>query len=200
MDANDRNAIDTLFDKLKQVEQQAPARDAEAEAHIRQKMALQPSAAYTLAQTVLIQEQAITALDQRVRSLEYELANRPASSGGFLSSLFGGGQKAPQPAPSAPWGQQSAGYGQPGYGQPGYGQPGYGQRPAGGGFLAGAAQTALGVAGGVLLGSAVASMFSDGAQAAESAVSGLGDAASGLTDSGFGVGDLGDAFPMDEEF
>ena len=46
-------------------------------------------------------------------------------------------------------------------------QQGYG----GGGFLAGAAQTALGVAGGVLLGSAIASMFGAGsAQAAEQPV------------------------------
>lgn len=43
------------------------------------------------------------------------------------------------------------------------------QRP-GGGFLAGAAQTAMGVAGGMLLGSAIAGMFQgDQAQAAEPA-------------------------------
>ncbi|KKB12785.1 hypothetical protein VE25_05440 [Devosia geojensis] len=40
---------------------------------------------------------------------------------------------------------------------------------AGGGFLAGAAQTALGVTGGVLLGSAIASIFTGGAQAEEPA-------------------------------
>ena len=39
----------------------------------------------------------------------------------------------------------------------------YGQQQQGGGFLAGAAQTALGVAGGVLLGNAIASMFGAGA-------------------------------------
>ena len=36
---------------------------------------------------------------------------------------------------------------------------GYGQQPQSGGFLAGAAQTAMGVAGGVLLGNAIAGMF-----------------------------------------
>jgi hypothetical protein len=39
----------------------------------------------------------------------------------------------------------------------------------GGGFLAGAAQTALGVTGGVLLGSAIASLFTGSAQAEEAA-------------------------------
>ena len=37
----------------------------------------------------------------------------------------------------------------------------------GGGFLAGAAQTALGVTGGVLLGTAIAGMMTGGAQAEE---------------------------------
>jgi Uncharacterized protein conserved in bacteria len=43
------------------------------------------------------------------------------------------------------------------------------ERVGGGGFLAGAAQTALGVTGGVLLGSAIASIFTGGAQAQEPA-------------------------------
>lgn len=43
------------------------------------------------------------------------------------------------------------------------------ERRGGGGFLAGAAQTALGVTGGVLLGSAIASIFMGDAQAAEPA-------------------------------
>ena len=44
------------------------------------------------------------------------------------------------------------------------------QQRQGGGFLAGAAQTAMGVAGGVLLGNAIAGMFGgDEAQAAQPA-------------------------------
>ena len=43
------------------------------------------------------------------------------------------------------------------------------QQPGqGGGFLAGAMQTAMGVAGGVLLGNAIAGLFSSPAEAAES--------------------------------
>ena len=51
-----------------------------------------------------------------------------------------------------------------------WGQQGGQQR--GGGFLAGAAQTAMGVAGGVLLGNAIAGMFAGDANAADKADSG----------------------------
>ena len=62
------------------------------------------------------------------------------------------------------------------------------QQQRGGGFLAGAAQTAMGVAGGVLLANAIGGMFgADEAQAAE-ADAGADDA--GLDDGG----DFGDTF------
>lgn len=104
---------------------------------------------------------------------------------------FGSGAGAAAGASSAAWGGQPTGQpgmGAPGVGQPGMGQPGYGQqsgafgRPGfgggGGGFLAGAAQTAMGVAGGVLLGNAIAGMFSGGgeAQAAEAPADPAADA------------------------
>jgi uncharacterized protein len=38
MDQRERQVIDELFGKLRQVERQAPQRDAEAEAHIRQQV------------------------------------------------------------------------------------------------------------------------------------------------------------------
>jgi hypothetical protein len=58
-----------------------------------------------------------------------------------------------EPAQS-PWGRTGTGFGQ--------------LQPQGSGFLAGAAQTAMGVAGGVLLGNAVAGMFgADKAHAGE---------------------------------
>jgi hypothetical protein len=96
--------------------------------------------------------------------------------GGFLSSIFGSGGRnaAPAPAPtqavqaqrpSAPpvasaggWREPSA----PGFSQPQAQQPGFGAAPArsgGGSFLAGAMQTAAGVAGGVLLAQGISSMF-----------------------------------------
>lgn len=179
MDYNDRQAIEGLFGKLSHVESQSGQRDAEADAFIRDRIASQPGAPYFMAQTIVVQEQALDQAQRRIEELEYQLASRPASGGGFFSSLFGSSQPArpaqhapqqgmmpngPQAGPrnpGNPWGGQPQGQG---YGQPGYGQP---QR-GGGGFLAGAAQTAMGVAGGVLLGNAIAGMMGgDEAQAAE---------------------------------
>lgn len=150
MDANDRRAIDALFDKLSQVERQVPHRDAEAEAFIRDTVARQPAAPYYMAQTVIVQEQALNAAQARIEALEAEVARKgQAEQGGFMSRMFGGG--------SAPTGGSSI----PRVGR-GQTQP---QSPRGGGFLAGAAQTAMGVAGGVLLGNAIAGMFGGEAMA-----------------------------------
>jgi hypothetical protein len=97
MDHQDRQAIEGLFAKLGEVERQSGARDAEAEAFIRSRIAAQPAAPYFMAQTIVVQEQALNAAQARIAELEHQLASRPAGGGGFLSSLFGGGQ--PQPAP-----------------------------------------------------------------------------------------------------
>jgi hypothetical protein len=172
MDQNDRYAIEGLFGKLSEVERQAPHRDAGADAFIRERISAQPAAPYFMAQTIVVQEQALNAAQQRIEELEYQLASRPAQGGGgFFSSLFGS-SSAPRAMPprqpaqpmGQPFGQQQ---GRPQAGPWGQQQSAYG-RPAGGGFLAGAAQTAMGVAGGMLLGSAIAGMLGgDEAQAAE---------------------------------
>lgn len=208
MDYNDRQAIEGLFGKLSRVESQSGPRDTEADAFIRDRIAAQPGAPYFMAQTIVVQEQALNEAQARIEQLEHQLASRPASGGGFFSSLFGSASQPaiqrsqpqgmattsgmpgqPQAGPRNPWGQQAPGYGAaPGYGQaqgfgPGFGQ---GQPARGGGFLAGAAQTAMGVAGGVLLGNAIAGMLGgDEAQAAEEpAASDTGAADSGADDMG----------------
>lgn len=175
MDYNDRQAIEGLFGKLSHVESQSGPRDAEADAFIRDRIASQPGAPYFMAQTIVVQEQALNDAQRRIEELEYQLSSRPASGGGFFSSLFGSGTQPARPAPQTqgpqgmmpngpqagprnPWGaqpQQAQGFG-------------HAQPARGGGFLAGAAQTAMGVAGGVLLGNAIAGMLGgDEAQAAE---------------------------------
>lgn len=63
MDRNYRHAIETLFDKLATVERQSPPRDGEPEALIRYKIARQPGAPYYMAQTIIIQEQALAAAE-----------------------------------------------------------------------------------------------------------------------------------------
>ncbi|WP_172329419.1 DUF2076 domain-containing protein [Mangrovicoccus sp. HB161399] len=163
MDTSDRQAISGLFDKLAEVERQAPSRDAEAERFIGDAISRQPGAPYYMAQTVVVQEHALTAAQARIEQLEADLAEarqRPQGGGGFLSGLFGG--QAPRRA--APM-RQAVPQGAPG------------------GFLAGAAQTAMGVAGGMLVANAVSGLFADEAQAAEMPQE---------DDSDFGMDDFGD--------
>lgn len=187
LNPEDRRAIDGLFERLKDVEARNARRDHEAEALIRRRIAESPGAPYYMAQTVLVQEHALRVAEQRIAELEQQVQERP--SGGFLDGLLGNGGRQAQGTQvqrgtrgaRGPWGPienpapQNAQQPYPNaYPQPyGYGYGGFGGGFGGGGFLAGAAQTAMGVAGGVLLGHAIADMF-DGnqAQAAEVPVGG----------------------------
>jgi uncharacterized protein len=156
MDHQDRQAIEQLFGKIAQVERQSTPPDGQAAEFIRSQINQQPNAPYYMAQTIVVQEQALSAAQGRIQQLEQELASRPAGGGGFLSGLFGGGQSRPQPhQPYQP---------QPMHGMPSHMAPGMGgiAPRGGGGFLAGAAQTAMGVAGGVLIGNMIADAFSGG--------------------------------------
>jgi uncharacterized protein len=166
MDHQDRQAIEQLFGKIAQVEGQAGAPDVQAADFIRSQLNQQPNAPYYMAQTIVVQEQALSAAQGRIQQLEQELASRPAGGGGFLSGLFGGGQARPQQQPSY---QPQSMHGMPPHGAPGMGgmAPGMGGMAprGGGGFLAGAAQTAMGVAGGVMLGNMIAGAFSGGDEA-----------------------------------
>ncbi|MDI6024879.1 DUF2076 domain-containing protein [Corticibacterium sp. UT-5YL-CI-8] len=158
MDRNDQQAIEGLFGKLATVAQQQPDRDAEAEAFIKDQVARQPGAPYYMAQTIVVQEQALEAAQARIEELEAQASQAPQSSGGLFGGLFGGASAQPQP--------RRSGMSVPRVGRSA--EPVQAAPQRGGGFLAGAAQTAMGVAGGVLLGNAIAGMFSGGeAQAAE---------------------------------
>ncbi len=66
----DRKAIDGLFERLEEAERRGGPRDAEAEALIREKMARQPSSAYYLAQTVVVQQEALKEAERRIQELE----------------------------------------------------------------------------------------------------------------------------------
>ena len=146
MDRNDRQAIETLFDKLATVERQSPQRDSEADAFIRDRIARQPGAPYYMAQTIVVQEQALAEARMRLAELEAEAAEARPSNGGLFGGLFGERSQPSRARGSVP----RAGSGPRKTPQP---------QTGGGGFLAGAAQTALGVTGGVLLGNAIAGMF-----------------------------------------
>lgn len=224
MDQTERQIIDDLFAKLHQAEAQSGPRDPEAEALIRERIARQPAAPYLMAQAIVMMEQALAASQGRNEELERQLRERPAApaqsgGGGLFGSLFGGGSRpAPQPQPQyqhpavaqaamppgSPWGRPAAAAGAPAYGDPRV--AGYAQQPrAGGGFMAGAMQTAAGVAGGMLIGSALSSMFSGGEAMASEAAGAATDAATAATDHAeqavedSGWGDFGGDFGGEEE-
>jgi len=158
MQREEQQLIEGLFSRLKQAESQTAARDAAAEQLINQHLQTQPGAPYYMAQAILIQEAALKKLNERVAALENQLAQQqqqqPAqSSGGFLSGLFGSGSRQQPPAQQQAWNSAPP--------QPGQQPPQYAGAPAprGSGFLGGALQTAVGVAGGVVMADMLTSLF-----------------------------------------
>ena len=181
MNSEEQTLIDGLFSRLQQAETDSAPRDAQAEARIKEHMARQPAVGYYMTQSILVQEHALQSLDaqnkqqaQQIQQLQDELQRAkatqaaPASGGGFLSSIFGGGSREPQPAPS----NSGGGWREPA--RPSFNQPAPQQNyqppqapvaaPAGSGFLGGAMKTAAGVAGGVLLAEGISSLFHHNSQ------------------------------------
>jgi uncharacterized protein len=143
MQAQERELIAGLFDRLRPFESQP--RDPEAEALIRDSVARQPATPYLLVQTVLVQEQALKAAQERIAELEAKAGGAPASTG-FLGS-------APR---LGPWGTQPAQSQAQAAAPPPTRSPlqaALSGQPSGGGgsFLRSAMATAAGVAGGALL-------------------------------------------------
>jgi len=174
MNDEDRAAITELFERLREVEGRAAPRDPEADALIRHAIAAQPGAPYYMAQTIVVQNAALREAERRIAELEARAAEAEAGGGGLFGGLFGtAGGRGRGSVP--PIGRRR--------------EPPALSGGAGGGFLAGAAQTALGVAGGVLLGNMIAgAMFGDDATAGEA--SPPDDA--GAEDLDAGGGDFGD--------
>jgi hypothetical protein len=148
MSPEERQLLAGLFERTKAAA--VTPRDQEAETFINEQIKAQPAAAYLLAQTVIVQDQALQGANQRLEQLESrnrELeaqAQRPAS-GGFLGGLFGAGaaRHAPPPPPRGDGQAQGGPW-------------------AGGSFLKGALGAAAGVAGGVLLADGIRSLFHGG--------------------------------------
>ena len=136
LSSDDRRAIEGLFDRVADVERQNPHRDSDAEWLIEQSIRRQPNAPYYLAQTVVVQQAALEEAERRIRELESQSRGRDVSD------------DRRRDAPRGPWDR---------------GNTQQQDDRRGGGFLAGAAQTAVGVAGGMLLGSMIGSLFGAGA-------------------------------------
>jgi uncharacterized protein len=165
-----------------------PPIDRDADAFIGQAFTQNPEARYRITQLAFVQEHALVEAQNRIQRLEWELqqaqqaaqqaqqsAAKPAG-GGFFGGLFGSSASRPQAAPPPPqgdprWGGQGAPGGQPQqpyYQQsappppqypPNY-QQGMFQQRGGSGFLGSALTTAAGVAGGMVAGEALMSLFS----------------------------------------
>jgi hypothetical protein len=154
MQDQERDLISGLFGRIQQFE--AQPRDPEAEALIARSIARQPAAPYLLIQTVLVQELALKAAQERIAELEAKATAVPTS---FLGN-----------APKvSPWGGQSSGA-QAGGAPPARPsmvpstrsplQAAVAPQQAGGGsFLRTAMATAAGVAGGALLFQGISSMM-----------------------------------------
>jgi hypothetical protein len=150
MQQQERDLISGLFDRLKPFE--AQPRDGEAEAFIKGLATQQPAAPYLLVQTVLVQEQALKAAQERIAELEAKAGTAQPATTGFLASA----------PPIGPWGA-AAGGAAPRTSVPSTAPSTRSplqaalapqqqqQPPAGGSFLRTAMATAAGVAGGALL-------------------------------------------------
>jgi uncharacterized protein len=205
MTPEERQMLGGLFQRVNSAA--ATQRDPEAESFITDAVRAAPHAPYVLAQTVLVQQQALEAAANRISQLEaaaQQGGEQSQEHGSFLGnlgkSIFGGGPSSPPPRPdSDPQAYQRAapppprGYAPPppqgGYPPPPQGyppQPGPWGQPqpsggGGGGFLQNAASTATGVAGGVVLGNLLGGLFGGHSGGGGGLFGGASATGSGLT-------------------
>jgi uncharacterized protein len=194
MTAQEQQMLQGLAERINGT--QLPEKDADAEQYLQQTLGRNPDAMYILAQTVLVQQYALTQAQKQLADAKAEAdllrqqAQQPKHSTSFLGSLLGRSDEPARPAPPPPPPPQSYAQPQytpvppppppayaPAYGAPAYGAPvSYGAPPSQtGGFLRGAAQTAAGVAAGALAFEGV-----------ESLMHGFGHEAGYGSDMGFG--------------
>ena len=208
MTPEERQMLGGLFQRVNSAA--ATQRDPEAESFIADAVRAAPHAPYVLAQTVLVQQQALEAAANRISQLEaaaQQGGEQSQEHGSFLGnlgkSIFGGGPSSPPPRPdSDPQAYQRAAPPPPrGYAPPppqgGYPPPppqGYPPQPGpwgqpqpsgggGGGFLQNAASTATGVAGGVVLGNLLGGLFGGHGGGGGGLFGGASATGSGLTGS-----------------
>ena len=196
MTPQERQLISGLFDRMRGYG--APDKDREAETLISQSLRANPDAPYMLVQSVLVQEQALQAANNRVLELEDQLRAveggeepRGSRSGGFLGGYWGDRrgeeprssvpQVGARATPSAydsrsPWSQGAP---QPQPPQP----PQQAPTSSGGGFMKSALATAAGVAGGMVLADSIRGMLG-GAHASPSSPSLAGPQEGGAQDAG----------------
>lgn len=180
MTPDERRLLTELFDRIGRTAE--TRRDGEAESFIADEVRRRPFAPYVMAQTVIVQEQALKGAAARIEELEARVRDLEARQeegagtflGGIGKSLFGEGRTSVPVTGRPAVGRSAQGASvwnrgdvlpsrMPfrGTGAPA-GRPGFG----GGGFLGSALATAAGVAGGALLFQGLSHLFSDPARAA----------------------------------
>lgn len=160
MNAEERTLIAGLFERLRGAE--GAYRDPDADALIREQIDRQPHAPYAMAQTLIVQNQALEAAQKRIAELER--SQQETRTGTASPSPWGPRAAEAMGAPAGfgrPPANGDAPYRDQPYPPSSYNAP-VGQPSQGGGFLSGALQTAAGVAGGALLFSGIQSLFSGG--------------------------------------
>jgi uncharacterized protein len=212
----ERQVIADIFRRLEGVAHQP--RDPEAERFIAERLRQQPYAPYAMAQSIFVQEQALANLNAELEALRAEVAERrQPQGGGFLSSIFGGGDRGPEHRPGGggtPWGRAGAQARQPLGGPQGGYPPGGGyqqgggpmqggpwgggmMQPRGGGFLQGALATAAGVAGGMMVANALTNAFSGDEAGAAGGAASAADLAGADSGDAAGAGGITDGLYQD---
>jgi hypothetical protein len=218
MTPQERQLMAELFTRLASLENSP--RDPDAEAMIREGFRRAPNAAYSLVQTVLVQDEALKAANNRIQDYEQQFGGpqqAPQEQRGFLDnmrdSIFGGREeprgsvpRVPQggPAPSGapmgappgygggdPW-SRGAAPGQ-GYAQQGYPQQGYGQGAPMQPQQGGGGSSFLGTAAAAAAGVIGGSLLMNGIRSAMAGHQGGGPASKAFED--FGNRDSGGGSP-----
>ncbi|MBV8552586.1 MAG: DUF2076 domain-containing protein [Acidobacteriaceae bacterium] len=155
MTPDEQKMLSDLANKIAQTP--APPRDPEAEEFIRTHIGNRPDALYLMTQTVLIQNLALQNAQRQIQELQSSSQTQVAPGSSFLGGAAGGYQQQagarPQYAAPTPQAAMPPQYAPPAPASAGGGAPS---------FLRSAAQTATGVAGGVLAAEAISSLFHPG--------------------------------------
>src|ERR1700712_1981871 len=113
MTPQEQQMIDGLIDRIRNT--QLTDRDPEAAAHLQQGLGANPDAIYILAQTVLVQQQALLQAQSQLQAANAELANLRESaghppqqpSGSWLDRFFGTGSSSQSQTSYTPPPQQA---------------------------------------------------------------------------------------------
>jgi uncharacterized protein len=169
MDGEEQRLIEDLFERLRNFQGDG-AKDPDAEALIRDLVRRSPDAPYYLAQTVIVQQQAIDRADARIQELEQAAQRSQGPYSGRGGSFLGGATSRPS-VDASRYNDGPRSMGRGAERDPGNAPGPWSSNPQpaapgrGGGFLATALSTAAGVAGGAFLFDGIRGLFGEGSRA-----------------------------------